>query len=86
MPESINMKKNNEPEEKFEPALKRLENTLTDLERGELGLEESIEKFREGTKLYKICLNKLESARQEIKVLTRDLEGNIQEEALSREA
>jgi len=64
----------------FEENMARLEEILQVMERGELGLEESIKYFREGSKLYKLCEKKLKSAEGEIKILVEDLEEEIIEE------
>ena len=66
-----------EKEEKFEDALTRLERILRILEKGDLGLEESIGYFREGSVLYRLCQEKLKIAEGEIKILMEDLKGNI---------
>lgn len=41
----------------FETSLKKLEKIVSDLENGELPLEESIKTFEEGVKLTKHCQN-----------------------------
>ena len=41
---------------KFEDALARLETIVTELERGELPLDQSLKIFEEGIKLSKTCL------------------------------
>ena len=50
----------------FETSLKKLEKIVSDLENGELPLEESIKTFEEGVKLTKHCHNLLSKA--EIKI------------------
>jgi len=71
----------NKPEEiKFEEALGRLEEILGVLEKGELGLEEAITHFREGSRFYKLCQERLKSAEGEVKILLEDLDGKIIEE------
>ncbi|MCD4785758.1 MAG: exodeoxyribonuclease VII small subunit [Candidatus Eremiobacteraeota bacterium] len=62
---------------KFEENMARLEEILQIMERGELGLEESIKYFREGSGLYKLCEKKLKSAEGEIVVLMEGLEGDV---------
>ncbi|MDR4493933.1 MAG: exodeoxyribonuclease VII small subunit [Nitrospirales bacterium] len=42
---------------KFEKALERLESIVTQLERGELSLDESLKIFEEGVKLSKLPEN-----------------------------
>lgn len=65
---------------RFEESMKRLEEIVAELERGEFTLEESIKKFEEGVKLGKICRELLEKAEEKIKVLVEDEEGKIREE------
>ena len=67
-------------DQKFEESLEHLEDILSIMESGELSLEDAIEKFREGSKLYKLCQKKLESAEGEIKILMENLNGEIEEE------
>jgi exodeoxyribonuclease VII small subunit len=62
----------------FERALSRLEDILRVLEKGELGLEESIACFREGSALYKHCREKLKSAEGEISLLLENLDGGLE--------
>ena len=52
-------------EKKFEEAMKRLENIVESLERGDLSLEESLKIFEEGMKLLHFCSKKLEEAEAE---------------------
>lgn len=56
---------------KFEEALDVLEKQVEMLESGKLMLDESIEVFRYGIELSKICADKLNAARQEVeKIVT----------------
>ncbi len=57
----------------FEDSLLALEGLVSELEAGELGLDDSIKKFEEGIKLYKNCRESLESAEKRIQVLTDSL-------------
>lgn len=57
---------------KFEDALSELENQVRLLESGELALEESLEVFRYGVELSKVCSSKLETVKQEVKKIIRD--------------
>lgn len=56
----------------FETALKRLEDIVQTLERGEVPLEKSITLYEDGVRLKKICDGKLESARTRIEKITLD--------------
>ena len=57
----------------FEDSLKELEEIVAKLESGEFSLEESLEKFEAGTKLYKDCKEQLLVAEKKIAVLTESL-------------
>jgi exodeoxyribonuclease VII small subunit len=61
-------------QQKFEDAMARLELIVDELESGEIQLDEMLKKYEEGTRLIKFCLEKLEKAEQQIKVLTGDKE------------
>lgn len=55
----------------FEEAMKRIESIVADLERGDLPLEESIDKFEEAVKLARSCQHKLEAAQERISKLVK---------------
>ncbi|MGL4670588.1 MAG: exodeoxyribonuclease VII small subunit [Methanobacteriaceae archaeon] len=55
----------------FEEKLKELESVVSELEGGNLSLEESIAKFEEGMKLSKECNEILEGAEKRINILTQ---------------
>lgn len=56
----------------FEENLEELEKIVTDLEKGELNLDDSVKKFEEGIKISKECNNMLEDAEKKITILLRD--------------
>ncbi|HHX33259.1 MAG TPA: exodeoxyribonuclease VII small subunit [Mollicutes bacterium] len=59
--------------EKFEDVLKKLEETVKQLESGETDLEVSINKYTEAMKLVKICDDKLKAATEAVnKVLSEN--------------
>ena len=60
---------------KFEDALARLETIVTELERGDLPLDESLKIFEEGIKLSKTCLKMLDDAERKVEILVQDKEG-----------
>lgn len=64
---------------KFEEAIKRLEEIAKELESGELGLDESVNKFEEGMKLSKTCTKMLGEAEKRINILINN-GGEIKEE------
>jgi len=55
----------------FESALKELEKIAILLERGEMGLEDSIRHYERGMKLAGLCHAKLEEAEKKIELLQR---------------
>ena len=59
----------------FEQAMKRLEEIVTALEKGDAPLEESLALFQEGTKLIGSCNKALDQAQQQIKLLVQGENG-----------
>ena len=53
----------------FEENMEQLEKIVTELENGELNLEESMEKFEKGIKISKDCNKILEEAEKKITIL-----------------
>ena len=64
----------------FEDSLTELEKIATNLENGELGLEEAIKEFEKGMKLSKECTEKLDDAEKRINILVQGEDGTLQEE------
>jgi exodeoxyribonuclease VII small subunit len=62
---------------RFEDALKRLEEIVARLEKGELALEESLALYEEGIKLSRLCHAKLEEAESRIELLVKDAKGLV---------
>ena len=60
---------------KFEEALKKLEKIVSDLERGELSLDDSLKKYEEGVRLSRLCTKKLEEAEKKVEILIKSEEG-----------
>lgn len=56
----------------FEDNIKKLEETVRRLERGEITLEESLAAFEEGVSLIRLCQKQLDQAAHKIQVLTGD--------------
>ena len=63
----------------FEKNMSDLENIVTELEKGDLNLDESISKFEEGIKISKECNKILEDAEKKITILLQK-DGEIKEE------
>lgn len=55
----------------FEDSLAKLEKITEELERGDLGLEESLKKFDEGVKMAEFCNRKLAEAQQKVTILLK---------------
>lgn len=63
--------------EPFEASLARLEEIVGDLEGGELGLSEALERYEEGVRRLKLCHGQLEAAERRIELLSGfDAAGN----------
>jgi len=62
-------------EDKFEDAMKRLEDIVEDLEGGELPLEDSLKSFEEGMKLLTFCSDKLDEVEKRVAVLIKESDG-----------
>ena len=71
-------------EVKFEEAMQELENIATELEKGNLSLEESVSKFEEGMKISKQCSEIIEKAEKKISILLQK-DGKLEEEDFNAE-
>ncbi len=56
----------------FEDNMEKLEKIVTDLEKGNLNLDDSVEKFEEGMKISKECNKILEEAEKKITILLEE--------------
>lgn len=66
--------------DKFENALKRLEEVVCRLEGGELPLEESLKAFEEGMKLAAFCSARLDEAEKRVELLLKNRNGSFSRE------
>lgn len=64
----------------FETKIKRLEQIVRAMERGDAPLEEALNLFQEGTNLVKECGAMLEEAEMQIKMIIPDSHGKPTEE------
>ena len=69
----------------FEESMERLEQIVRIMERGEAPLEESLNLFREGTKLVADCSKLLEEARLQVDLVTQDADGQPKMEAFEHD-
>ena len=69
----------------FEAAMKRLEEIVRTMERGELPLEESLKLFEEGTALVRGCAKQLDEAEMKIVKLMKGPDGEPVEQEFADE-
>ena len=70
--------------ENFEESMKKLEGIVTELENGNLNLDESVKRFEEGMKIAKQCNSILEDAEKKITILL-ERDGELKEEDFDAE-
>jgi exodeoxyribonuclease VII small subunit len=70
---AMGQKQSSSPEtsQTFETAIERLEAIVEQMESDKLPLEQLIERYEEGSKLVKVCQEKLQAAEQRIEMITR---------------
>lgn len=71
-------------ENSFEEQMEKLEGIVSELEKGELNLDDSVTKFEEGIKISKECNKILEEAEKKITILINE-DGKINEENFEAE-
>ena len=64
----------------FEENMKRLEEIVRAMERGDVPLEESLKLFQEGTELVRTCGKLLDEAEQQVAKIVTDMDGRPEEE------
>ena len=64
----------------FEESLKKLEEIVAQLERGDLPLEDSVRLFEEGTRLSAECRKQLDDAEGKIEMLVKQRDGSMKRE------
>ena len=67
-----------ETERSFETAIERLEAIVDEMESDKLPLEQLLTRYEEGTRLVKVCQEKLETAEKRIEIITRNAAGKPQ--------
>ena len=68
----------------FEESMKKLETIVTELEKGDLNLDDSISKFEQGIKIAKECNKMLEDAEKKITILLKN-DDEVEEKNFSAE-
>ena len=66
----------------FEEALRRLEEIVESLEQGSVPLDQALDLYEEGVRLSKECADRLKTAEQRIKKLTKAADGTFTESEL----
>jgi exodeoxyribonuclease VII small subunit len=66
------------PAQSFESAIERLEHIVEEMEGDRLPLEKLIERFEEGSKLVKVCQEKLDAAERRVEIISRSTSGKPQ--------
>ena len=70
----------NEENKTFEQNLRRLEEIVRAMERGDVALEESLKLFQDGTELVRSCGKLLDDAEQQVKLVLSGPDGEPVEE------
>lgn len=68
---------------KFEDAMARLETIVSELEKGDLPLNESLKIFEEGVRLSKSCLKMLDDTERKVEILIQEKNGKKRLRALT---
>lgn len=76
-------RKNQTPPKNFEDAQSELERIVSEIEQGQIGLEESLVKYERGMFLIQYCQGILKKAEQQIELLSKGPDGELQSEPLS---
>lgn len=71
-------KKNQVAPKSFEEALAELEQIVSEIEGGQVGLEESLVKYERGTFLIQHCRGVLNLAEKQIELLSKSADGGIE--------
>jgi exodeoxyribonuclease VII small subunit len=69
----------------FEDALRELEQILSEIEGGEVGLEESLVKYERGNFLIQHCRGILSGAEKQIEILSKQANGELKAEPLEQQ-
>lgn len=71
-------KQSKDSEQTFESAITRLEEIVEEMESDKLPLEQLLVRYEEGTRLAKVCQEKLDSAEKRIEIIARGAAGKPQ--------
>ncbi|HZL33686.1 MAG TPA: exodeoxyribonuclease VII small subunit [Tepidisphaeraceae bacterium] len=70
-------RKTQTPPKNFEEALRELEQILSEIENGQVGLEESLVKYERGNFLITHCRGVLNAAERQVEILSRSADGGL---------
>ena len=59
----------------YEEAVKELEKILSELESGDLNLDEAIKLFEKSVELSKLCFEKIKTTEGKVEIIKKELEG-----------
>ena len=77
MPKKIPAPKTKDDGLSFEQAIARLEQIVAEMEAADLPLEQVLGKYEEGTRLVRLCGQKLDEAEKKIELLTKKADGTV---------
>jgi exodeoxyribonuclease VII small subunit len=78
-------KKKTMAKKNFELSIEHLEKIVSELESGDLSLEDSLKKFEEGIKLSKACSKMLDETEKRILMLIKENDGYLSETPFDNE-
>ena len=70
----------------FEESLKKLEEVVAQLERGDLSLDDAVRLFEEGSRLSVLCRQQLEEAEGKVEILMKQRDGAMKREPFGETA
>ena len=63
----------------FEASMEELEKIVRELEEGEMSLDESVAAFEKAVSLVRVCNERLEGAKQKVRLLVEEKDGEFAE-------
>lgn len=63
--------------DKFEDAMRKLEEIVGKMEKGDMPLDDSLKLFEEGIRLTRFCSKELHKAEKKVEMLIKDAEGKL---------
>jgi len=78
-------RKDQPPPKNFEEALRELEQIISQIESGQISLEESLAKYERGSFLIQHCTSVLNEAEKKIELISKGPNGSLQSSPLPEE-